>query len=891
MLLAITIYGVRVQARAVSIKINVCLTSLKFFLPLHSAKMLLGVLFYWLITTSPNLVSAQGPVVDKVHCGIDTPACKCRPKADVCEFSLEISYLYTFTGYTINDHNVRQDVGTIYNIENGEFVPVTSDYCKNKKCTKACTVDGRTYRPVIAVNSQFPGPTLIVHEDQTVVVNVKNNLTDQDISIHWHGMFQYQTPWMDGVGLITQCPIGVGNTFRHIFKAAPTGTFWYHSHSNLQRSDGLFGGLIVMERNIARDYVDLPENQTITLLDWHSESSLELFDQLTTVEFFEGTRQGELPTRNMAAYLPTVGPDGREAGPLPYESGLMNGRGRHPDVPYNKTLLSIFEVESGNKYRFRLIGSTGVYGYRFSVDGHQLSVMAADGFLVEPVPADYIIIYPGERYDFILEANQTGGNYWIRAETLEVNLTGSLPYESLHHTAEAILHYSGSNSPPTPTEYEGIMSTPRHCIGDTPCVAVNCPFERYHSSYNITCINVHELRLLVPTPDSELPKAMPDRGQEYFFNFGFDGPNGEPSINARAFGLPPFPPQTQGYHYSGIAQTVCPNSTYEPNSCEEGCGPCVHVLDAIPFMNTVRLVLSAVTDAAVTGAATHPVHLHGHSFYVLDIGYGSYSDVNGTLLTNNGNISCRGQRKCPTPSWAHNTTFHIDNRTVRKDTVLVPAGGYVVIHFISDNPGWWFMHCHIEVHQFDGMALVMNEAIGNGTKPPPGFQRCGDFDPTLEQVMNRNSSVMGAEHGTGTPPTGGNQRDPPKPDMYCINTAELAITVVFVLLGFVLFVAAALVIGMAIAYKKGCCMCCSCCSCCFRCFRCSPCSRCCQHPKNDEMFQFQPLQGEGIEMPSAIHVYETEAASATETKEGMQMASAIDETEAAPPLIETNEQS
>jgi len=78
------------------------------------------------------------------------------------------------------------------------------------------------------------------------------------------------------------------------------------------------------------------------------------------------------------------------------------------------------------------------------------------------------------------------------------------------------------------------------------CVAVNCPFKSYHTSYNIKCINVHKLRLLEPTPESELPAAVPDRGQEYFFNFGFDRPNNEPTINARVFDLPPFPAQTQG---------------------------------------------------------------------------------------------------------------------------------------------------------------------------------------------------------------------------------------------------------------------------------------------------------------------------------------------------------
>ena len=45
----------------------------------------------------------------------------------------------------------------------------------------------------------------------------------------------------------------------------------------------------------------------------------------------------------------------------------------------------------------------------------------------------------------------------------------------------------------------------------------------------------------------------------------------------------------------------------------------------------------------------------------------------------------------------------------RKDTVIVPFGGYTVIRFIVDNPGWWFLHCHIEVHQLEGMAVVIKE--------------------------------------------------------------------------------------------------------------------------------------------------------------------------------------
>ena len=32
------------------------------------------------------------------------------------------------------------------------------------------------------------------------------------------------------------------------FKAYPTGTHWYHSHYGTQRTDGLFGALVILER-------------------------------------------------------------------------------------------------------------------------------------------------------------------------------------------------------------------------------------------------------------------------------------------------------------------------------------------------------------------------------------------------------------------------------------------------------------------------------------------------------------------------------------------------------------------------------------------------------------------------------------------------------------------
>ncbi len=50
-----------------------------------------------------------------------------------------------------------------------------------------------------------------------------------------------------------------------------------------------------------------------------------------------------------------------------------------------------------------------------------------------------------------------------------------------------------------------------------------------------------------------------------------------------------------------------------------------------------------------------------------------------------------------------------DVSLVTQDTVVVPAGGYVVIRIVSNNPGFWHMHCHMSHHLFYGMGLVLNE--------------------------------------------------------------------------------------------------------------------------------------------------------------------------------------
>lgn len=69
------------------------------------------------------------------------------------------------------------------------------------------------YRDTITINGQFPGPVIEANWGDYIEVAVTNNISFEGTSVHWHGLRQSQTPWMDGVPSLSQCPIAPGATF------------------------------------------------------------------------------------------------------------------------------------------------------------------------------------------------------------------------------------------------------------------------------------------------------------------------------------------------------------------------------------------------------------------------------------------------------------------------------------------------------------------------------------------------------------------------------------------------------------------------------------------------------------------------------------------------------
>lgn len=69
------------------------------------------------------------------------------------------------------------------------------------------------------------------------------------------------------------------------------------------------------------------------------------------------------------------------------------------------------------------------------------------------------------------------------------------------------------------------------------------------------------------------------------------------------------------------------------------------------------------------------------------------------------------------------------DRPPLKDTVTVPVGGYTIIRFLTNNPGTWLFHCHLEFHSEIGMAFMVR--VGQ-TKDlpslPKNWPQCGNYE-------------------------------------------------------------------------------------------------------------------------------------------------------------------
>ncbi|XP_060077747.1 uncharacterized protein LOC132557276 [Ylistrum balloti] len=636
---------------------------------------------------------------------------ECDSSATVCETTLIISHQQTMLHPT--EGQVYPVNGKLYRYDDvNQTTIIPTD--------EVMTADGwENNRLVTVANESLPGPPIIVYVGQRVKVHVINALLSDTVTVHWHGLPLYGSPHMDGTPFVTQCPILPGQKFTYDFTADPKGTHWYHSHAGNQRAKGMHGAFIIKERtSTAREHI-------MTVEDWnhHWGSDMDV-QKMKKAQVFIG--------RNLQPIRSSV--DGGLFLPFIASSVLINGRGRF----YNETgqdngaPLTEFSVDAGTTYRFRVIHTGVMYPIRVSVDHHRLTVVASDGFEIQPVVAESFIVAAGERFDFEINTNQTIGSYWIRAETIEVN----------SHKTEAVLRYTGADPSRDP------ITSRKVCSPTNRCLVVNCPFETYPSDTYTDCINFDQLKSAINDPPPEPTSS--DDFKEHHLNFGIV--IGRPSVNGIVFQTP---------KVSALSQPFEVGPTCDKNDCgEDTLCNCMHSIST-NFNDVVQLVLM---NTGMVVPAAHPIHLHGYSFYVLKTGFGTYNTTSAKFISPNMDIDCRGNGDmsfCNQGTW-RNSTWLGNNvpdlnliNPPKKDTLNMPYGSYAVIRYKANNPGVWMLHCHVQVHMALGMSLLINSSYGMHPVPPKGFPVCHDFPSAfrerLEDYQQQSPTTPAQRQNTATP--------------------------------------------------------------------------------------------------------------------------------------------
>lgn len=242
------------------------------------------------------------------------------------------------------------------------------------------------------VIDQFPGPTIEARSGDRIIVNVDNALDDQGLSLHWHGLRMKNYNHMDGAVGITQCPIPSNRKHVYDFTIGndEAGTFWWHSHNQVQRGDGLYGGLVIHQPNTRRTIAN-PE-YLLLVGDWFHRQQQEVL-----AWFSNSASLGNEPT-----------PD----------SMVINGQGRYNcsmavvarpivcrDTPLRES-LPIFKEKTNAKLRVVNVGT--IAGVSLAVSGATLQPTHVDsGWPVKAVPGDVLgVLYPGERADAIMKWTQ-----------------------------------------------------------------------------------------------------------------------------------------------------------------------------------------------------------------------------------------------------------------------------------------------------------------------------------------------------------------------------------------------------------------------------------------------------------------------------------------------------
>ncbi|KAJ5363571.1 Multicopper oxidase type 2 [Penicillium cataractarum] len=331
---------------------------------------------------------------------------------------------------------------------------------------------------------------------------------------------------------------------------------------------------------------------------------------------------------------------------------LYNPTGAEP-IPdsflFNNSISQSYPVQAGKTYLIRLINISAFVGQYFWIEDHTMRIVEIDGVYVDEAEADRLYLSVAQRYAVLVTMkNSTEKNYGM-VMVADSSLLDTIPSDLLLNQTNWLEYNSGA-------------------------AHNNVTLEVSDSSeiYPFDDIN------LVPHDRVELYKNPTKTVEVTVIMENLDNGDGYALLNNITYTAPKVP-TLYTVKYAGDLAT---DSTVY--------GEYTHSI-VLEQDEVVEVILSN------QDTGTHPFHLHGHNFQLLDryppYGANFYDYDAGTEFA----------------------TFDSSNHTAfptypaRRDTFVLPPGGYYVIRFVASNPGVWLFHCHIDWHMMQGLAMTFVE--------------------------------------------------------------------------------------------------------------------------------------------------------------------------------------
>ncbi|KAK4986627.1 hypothetical protein LTR50_005154 [Elasticomyces elasticus] len=376
-----------------------------------------------------------------------------------------------------------------------------------------------------------------------------------------------------------------------------------------------------------------------------------------------------------------------------YADPTQNPSGAEP-VPYsalfNDAQNIALNVLPGKTYFLRTVNMAAFAQFYLRFDQHQLTIIEIDGVYTKPTTVDTLYVATGQRYGVLLKTKPTATQNYAFLGSMDTTKFDRVPgYLNENVTGNLIYNAKASQA-------------------QMPAVPA---------------FNVIDDFTLVPYDGMPLLNGAPNT--QIVLNADFFSRDGQ---NRAGFNNITYVPQKVPTLFTALSA---------PNGLAGN--PAIYGANSLSYVVKQGDVVEIVINNYDAGS--HPFHIHGHDVQVVARQAGVYNPPPHFKHPDQPNKS--GHNGSSNALGYNGNTASMPAVPMRRDTWLIAPNGYTVIRFVANNPGVWFLHCHMDWHAELGLAMTLIEA-------PQQLQSTQSINPAMASLCKAQGIPTAGNAGGNT---------------------------------------------------------------------------------------------------------------------------------------------